>query len=379
MEPDGEAIVPKTDEPAESTSNNDANQVFKKPPDISLTTPVEFKKPAIRREEESSRPTREISSVMMTTSGFLSPAREGKLPESRTPVTAAEPPPSSSVSSLSSNVPPEQPPEIVKKPTKVVKKVSEKKREKIVKKLSADHHPPEKVKRGPSNKSKQSRLNHLNNSNNNDAVSTSTGNNSAKASGSSNKSTQAAKVNKALAAARLKTEKLNTTITPITVKPSGNQSMLDHVDKLFSEPDKKKVNILKKISNVKNEKNDNKTSSKKDDLRQISRESSPDLVIDEPDEIVAKLSNLPSDVTIEPINNPPITSTPRMKSPDKVETSYFDDDSLPGTPSTPKTPEMISHSPPLVKEKRRRKDERKTKRVSVHIYLFLIQFRVLID
>lgn len=35
--------------------------------------------------EDEGRATREISSVMMTTSGFISPAREGKLPESRPP------------------------------------------------------------------------------------------------------------------------------------------------------------------------------------------------------------------------------------------------------------------------------------------------------
>lgn len=35
--------------------------------------------------EETGRPVRELSCVMMTTSGFLSPAREGKLPEARLP------------------------------------------------------------------------------------------------------------------------------------------------------------------------------------------------------------------------------------------------------------------------------------------------------
>ena len=36
-------------------------------------------------------PLRELSSVMMTSSGFLSPCREGKLPESRTPHGAIDP------------------------------------------------------------------------------------------------------------------------------------------------------------------------------------------------------------------------------------------------------------------------------------------------
>lgn len=40
------------------------------------------------------RPTREIISCIMTTSGFISPAREGKLPEARKPIKIAEDPPS---------------------------------------------------------------------------------------------------------------------------------------------------------------------------------------------------------------------------------------------------------------------------------------------
>ncbi|XP_058127631.1 uncharacterized protein LOC131291086 [Anopheles ziemanni] len=39
------------------------------------------------------RPTRNISSVIMTTSGFISPAREGKLPDSRIPIIPEERPP----------------------------------------------------------------------------------------------------------------------------------------------------------------------------------------------------------------------------------------------------------------------------------------------
>nr|CAD7429730.1 unnamed protein product [Timema monikensis] len=40
--------------------------------------------------EEEGRPLREISSVMMTTSGFISPAREGKLPESCSPLQPSD-------------------------------------------------------------------------------------------------------------------------------------------------------------------------------------------------------------------------------------------------------------------------------------------------
>lgn len=59
------------------TSSED---VFKRPADTDANAP----KKIIKLEEEG-RATREISSVMMTTSGFISPAREGKLPESKPP------------------------------------------------------------------------------------------------------------------------------------------------------------------------------------------------------------------------------------------------------------------------------------------------------
>lgn len=58
----------------------DDNGLFKRPADGGLENPIK----KIKTEEEG-RPTREITSVMMTTSGFISPAREGKLPESKPP------------------------------------------------------------------------------------------------------------------------------------------------------------------------------------------------------------------------------------------------------------------------------------------------------
>ncbi|XP_028027747.1 transcription initiation factor TFIID subunit 3 [Bombyx mandarina] len=61
-------------------------EIFKRPIDpVSLPN---SKRPRLRLEEEER--TREISSVMMTMSGFLSPAREGKLPEARPPTIIAE-------------------------------------------------------------------------------------------------------------------------------------------------------------------------------------------------------------------------------------------------------------------------------------------------
>lgn len=69
------------------TDSPDKNKdIFKRP-----TDPVSVpnsKRPRLRLDEEER--TREISSVMMTMSGFLSPAREGKLPEARPPAIMSE-------------------------------------------------------------------------------------------------------------------------------------------------------------------------------------------------------------------------------------------------------------------------------------------------
>lgn len=85
--------------------NNEANNVSCPSPEISITDSPEkpkdifkrptdpvplpnSKRPRLRLDEEER--TREISSVMMTMSGFLSPAREGKLPEARPPTIITE-------------------------------------------------------------------------------------------------------------------------------------------------------------------------------------------------------------------------------------------------------------------------------------------------
>lgn len=278
---------------------------------------------------------------MMTTSGFLSPAREGKLPESRTPISSIDP--------LGPVAPIPETIDLNKKSTKMVKKVEKKRFKPDPTLLGKNRINSTKclLKSKQQQKLPNKVLNSLPQHSDPNMSQTQI-----------QKANQVAKINKTLAAARLKTEKLNTTITPIPMRPASPQVFppeSDNVDKLFTEPDKKKVNIFKKISNVKNEKTEVKV--KKDDIKQESRESSPDLIIDEPDELLPKLTHLSSDVTIEPIN------ASSQKSPDKMDTPYFDDDSQPGTPSTPKTPEMISHSPPVVKEKRKRKDSKKIKRV----------------
>lgn len=75
--------------------------VFKRPAETDANPAKKIKL------EDEGRATREISSVMMTTSGFISPAREGKLPESKPPKLAEEfpkpiPPPMISPSTFKS-------------------------------------------------------------------------------------------------------------------------------------------------------------------------------------------------------------------------------------------------------------------------------------
>lgn len=303
--------------------------------------------------EEEGRPTREISSVMMTTSGFLSPAREGKLPESRTPLAPLDTAPPV-------NIQPVQV-EPLKKPTKIIRKIERKKdRSKEL------FRPDDKIK-------KQTIMKDIVKLKQQIKVSAAHPANGLIPNGilfnsdirisqiPHNKILQTdIKLNKALVAARQKTEKLNTTIIPIPMKPILTlPQSVDNVDKLLTEPDKKKVNILKKISNVKNEKLESKVMKIKEEIKQESRESSPGLIIDENIDLPPRVPHISNDITIELV---PCTPNNTVIN-DRIERSYFDE-SPPVTLSTPKTPELISsQSPPLTKEKRKRKDKSKVKKV----------------
>ncbi|XP_068619651.1 transcription initiation factor TFIID subunit 3 [Battus philenor] len=76
----------KSPEISVTDSPEKAKDLFKRPIDpVSLPN---SKRPRLRLDEEER--TREISSVIMTMSGFLSPAREGKLPEARPPAIVSE-------------------------------------------------------------------------------------------------------------------------------------------------------------------------------------------------------------------------------------------------------------------------------------------------
>uniref|UniRef100_A0A182W500 PHD-type domain-containing protein n=1 Tax=Anopheles minimus TaxID=112268 RepID=A0A182W500_9DIPT len=77
------SVVGGEEEAVSTESKRPESVVKEKPPQPDEPVPG-GSKPVVTAEE--GRPTREISSVIMTTSGFISPAREGKLPESRIPI-----------------------------------------------------------------------------------------------------------------------------------------------------------------------------------------------------------------------------------------------------------------------------------------------------
>ncbi|XP_070500472.1 transcription initiation factor TFIID subunit 3 isoform X3 [Chironomus tepperi] len=101
-------INPQEEEAAYSNGEKDidvvglpSEDVFKRPAESDANPTKKIKL------EEEGRATREITSVMMTTSGFISPAREGKLPESKPPKLVEEfpkpiPPPMISPSTFKS-------------------------------------------------------------------------------------------------------------------------------------------------------------------------------------------------------------------------------------------------------------------------------------
>lgn len=105
-----------------------------------------------------------------------------------------------------------------------------------------------------------------------------------------------------------------------------------------------------------------------------SRGSSPDLVIDEtaskipePSRIQPFLLNEPKP-DVKPMKLNPVPETAGkmydiVKSSPHSEKDYIFDDysSPPGTPLTPKTPEMLSQSPPAKAEKRKKKEKTKVK------------------
>ncbi|EZA56532.1 Transcription initiation factor TFIID subunit [Ooceraea biroi] len=347
--------------------------VFKRPGD-----PVSFESPIVKRAKvlEEGRPLREISSVMMTTSGFLSPAREGKLPEARTPhqVRSDSPQPSSY---------PMVPPELKsdKKPKKVVRKNPEDRKldkENKKKKGAKELFKPDKIDESKikklvgmkelaklkplkpgGGKTQSTTLQELTGSRPSTPKIASPKTASPKALAGSPKAPKAAQP-------KAKADKVIdlTDSSPVADKKE------ETVDKLPSEPDKQKLNIFKKISKPREEKDKDKETlepQRYKDLALDSRENSPELIIDI--ENTEKHASHRNDVDAkggrEEKRTPDVHAQPDgdladVQSPSS-DVYMFDDADIspPGTPSTPKTPEL---SVPTVAEQKRKKKEKSGKK-----------------
>ncbi|XP_012543687.1 transcription initiation factor TFIID subunit 3 isoform X2 [Monomorium pharaonis] len=344
--------------------------VFKRPGD-----PVSFESPIVKRAKilEEGRPLREISSVMMTTSGFLSPAREGKLPEARTPhqVRSDSPQPSSY---------PMVPPELKtdKKLKKVVKKGPEDRKldkENKKKKGAKELFKPDKIDESkvkklvgmkelaklkplkPGGGKAQSTLQELTGSRPSTPKIASP-KSSAANSPKSSKTTQP----------KVKTDK----VVDLTDNSVAVEKKEETVDKLPSEPDKQKLNIFKKISKPREEKDKDKETTEPHKYKDAldSRENSPELIIDieNAEKHVHRNDTDPKGGRSEEKKTPHTPDVHIQSDSDLADVQslssdvyMFDDADIspPGTPSTPKTPEL---SVPTVPEQKRKKKEKSGKK-----------------
>ncbi|XP_011637929.1 transcription initiation factor TFIID subunit 3 isoform X2 [Pogonomyrmex barbatus] len=343
--------------------------VFKRPGD-----PVSFESPIVKRAKvlEEGRPLREISSVMMTTSGFLSPAREGKLPEARTPhqVRSDSPQPSSY---------PMVPPELKydKKPKKVIKKGpedrkldKENKKKKGAKELfKPDKIDESKVKKlvGMKELAKLKPLKPGGGKAQSTTLQELTSSRPSTPKIVSPKSTAGSPKLSKTTQPKVKTEK---TIDLIDTPPATEKKE-ETVDKLPSEPDKQKLNIFKKISKPREEKDKDKETTEPHKYKDVldSRENSPELIIDveNAEKHVHRNDADPKGGREEKktphtpdVHIPPDGDLADVQS-SSSDVYIFDDADIspPGTPSTPKTPEL---SVPTVPEQKRKKKEKSGKK-----------------
>ncbi|XP_046485681.1 transcription initiation factor TFIID subunit 3 isoform X1 [Neodiprion pinetum] len=348
--PDGSANI--------SPQSTSPQVVFKRPGDpVSLESPI-AKRP---RVVEEGRPLREIHSVMMTTSGFLSPAREGKLPEARTPQQARSDSPSPSSYPM---VPPELNSD--KKPKKIVNKKNGEDR-KLDKENKKKDRAKELFKPDKIDDSKVKKLAGMKELAKLKALKPGGGKSQTGIAGPSARPSTP-KLSPPKPAGSPKPPKVVQPKMKLEKSEPTNSSLVqerkeEKVDKLPSEPDKQKLNIFKKISKPRDDKEKDTTENKHKDLD--SRESSPGLIIDENIEKLnrkidaeakteeKKTPHTP-DVHVQPDSGDPTG----LQSPSS-DIYMFDDMSPPGTPSTPKTPEL--NVPVVIDQKKKRKEKGKKK------------------
>lgn len=159
-------------------------------------------------------------------------------------------------------------------------------------------------------------------------------------------------------------------IIDLTDGPTPTERKDDNIDKLPSEPDKQKLNIFKKISKPREDKDKDKDkdTSEQHKYKELdSRESSPGLIIDEnldkqilvtDNDVKREEKKTPHtpDVHLQPDGGELI----ELQSPGS-DVYMFDDMSPPGTPSTPRTPELNMPTTPTDHKKKRKEKINKKK------------------
>ncbi|BES96632.1 Bromodomain associated [Nesidiocoris tenuis] len=320
--------------------------------------------------EEESRPLREISSVMMTTSGFLSHAREGKLPEVRTiPMHEPEPeePPETPNSAIVKVEVKSEPGEV--KPEKKRKKKAHDSSKKAEKELKIKEEPSvttlSTIKSEPFPDDSQvkklvtvketSKLKVLK-PGATKAIAL-TPDSSTPASKSEKKSRNkrphspgAAITTTPTGQPKAKLSKTDRIKERINVDDSANDAFPDI--KLTAEPDKQKLNIFKKISKVKDDHEEPKSDTY-DHLPPKTMKDNADL-----------LKKTSSSAIIEHIKeerNETALDVENVHSPSAFGSISFSEEFMPDTPTTPKTPD-IPKIPADSKKKKREKHKDKKER-----------------
>ncbi|XP_063219123.1 transcription initiation factor TFIID subunit 3 isoform X3 [Bacillus rossius redtenbacheri] len=414
---DTSSVGPSPSSPLNSPKTN----VFKRPGDPIFVENLAVKRARLILEEEG-RPLREISSVMMTTSGFLSPAREGKLPESRSPLQPSDSRSNSPQPSSYPMVPPEVKGE--KKP----KKIPAKKSLDVTKKPDKENKKKESKMKDSNKLDKQNFVQQNDDSDVKKLVSMKELSKlkalkpGALKMSASPEPLTTLKIPKIIAkppppAKSPECMNFKATVPVVPIKPfkimDAPQVMPPTVrtipekplamieGKLSTEPDKQKLNIFKKISKVKEEKVDRADHS--DTPAKDSRESSPGLVIDECElntkqhevrmaqiddciesviQMSVELSNVTSPKLVKPKKNfPEVVEATNNKVDSTINEVVLncaqnlvddvclvdDNSSPPRSPTAPKTPEPSSvqrkvEKSPEVKEKTKKKEKMKAKK-----------------
>lgn len=386
--PDNSIIEIDNGEDNISIINNDIQTTIEASPENIFKRPGDplSDSPNIKRAKlsDESRPLREIHSVIMTTSGFLSPAREGKLPEAKTPIQArpdtpppspTPPPPPPPPPSLQSGQLPqssESTPILTSYPIAQTEIKTEKKSKKIVKKSLEDRKLDKENKKKNRDKDslfkpdKVKKLTGMKETAKLKALKTGGVKGIVTATPSSTSPIPSVNTLQKNDTTTTKLPK-NTKIKNEKIVSNIIVDKKDDIDKLPSAPDKQKLNIFKKISKPK----DDKLSDIVDHHKykdQIKRENSPNIIIDNniDDKINRNDVNIKKEDIIKKVPRTPDVNMHNndgyindLRSPSSDVYMFDDNMSPPGTPSTPKTPELNVPGPADVKKKKKETRGRK--------------------